>query len=574
MILRKRWHYRIPGGDAPTETRNMADDLALAGALGVSPLVVRLLRGRGLSSADEMDVFLNPGLRHLASPSDYPGMDQAAAVLAQGLAEGRTLCVWGDYDVDGVTSTALVLDFLESRGIAARHYIPPRQEGYGLNQEQLERLAAKGVSLLLTVDCGISAVEEIARARELGMLVVVSDHHLPPETLPDAHAVCDPKLGPCPCENLAGVGVAFLLMATLNRLLPGEPTDMRRLLDLVALGTLADIVDLTGQNRVLVKNGLLLLKQATRPGIFALKEAAGIAPTDPMTADQVVFTLAPRINAAGRVGLAEDALSLLRAPDRDTARPYAAALNALNVKRRGEEDAIFDDAFAQATALSERPGLVVAGEDWHPGVVGIVASRLVDRFYKPTLVLTRDDGDYKGSGRSTEEFDLYAGLAACAEVIEHFGGHRQAAGLKVRADRLDDLRRAFDTAVLDQLGPTPPGPRLALDMVLPFADITHTLLRELQMLEPYGQGNPEPVFASARVLLEGMSPFGRDLAHLKLLLRDIETQVALRANAWRMASVIPRSMAGKTVRAAYQPRINTWKGVPNIELQLRDIMLD
>ena len=569
MTPSKRWIFNgAPATDA-------ADDPRLADQLGVSPFLVRLLRSRGMASALEMDVFLSPNLRHLAPPESYPGLMQAAQALADGLAEGRTLCVWGDYDVDGVTSTALVLDFLGKRGIAARHHIPDRvSEGYGLNVANVERLAKEGVGLLLTVDCGIAATAEVARARELGMIVVVSDHHLPPEILPDAHAVCDPRLADCPCPDLAGVGVAFLLMAALNRLLPGTPADMREFLDLVALGTLADIVELTPQNRILVKNGLLMLKDAQRPGIHALKEAAGFNPVAPLNAGQVVFGLAPRINAAGRIGQAGDALALLLAKTRAEARPLAQKLDDLNRERRGEEDAIFEAACAQADTLQHRPGLVVAADDWHPGVVGIVASRLVERHHKPTLVLTREGADFKGSGRSTEDFDLFAGLTACAGHLSHFGGHRQAAGLRVAADRLDALRDAFDAAVQAQLGKAPEAPRLCLDSILPFADISHTLLRELELLEPFGPGNPEPVFCSERVQVEGYNLFGKDRAHVKLLLREPDSGVAMQAKAWRMAKSLSRTLAGKTVRAAFQPRIDTYSGVPTIELTLRDVRPD
>ncbi len=569
MAPDKRWFFKsAPAGDAAEDTR-------LAGTLGVSTFLVRLLRTRGLASATEMDVFLSPHLRHLAPPESYPGMAEAASVLAQGLAEGRTLCVWGDYDVDGVTSTALVLDFLRGRGIAARRHIPDRVgEGYGLNIEHVERLAAEGVGLLLTVDCGIAAGAEVARARELGMTVVVSDHHLPPQTLPEAHAVCDPRLGPCPCPELAGVGVAFLLMAALNRLLPGAPSDMREFLDLVALGTLADIVELTPQNRILVKNGLLLLKDAKRPGIHALKEAAGFDPAAPLNAGQVVFGLAPRINAAGRIGQAADALALLLATTRAEARPLAQKLDALNRERRSEEDGIFEAASVQAEGFGHRPTLVVAQEGWHPGVVGIVASRLVDRFHKPALVLTREGDEWKGSGRATEDFDLYAGLAACEAELAHFGGHRQAAGLRLALDRLEALRDAFDAAAVAQLGRTPAGPSLPLDALLPFCEISHGLLRELEMLEPFGPGNPEPLFVSERVQVEGYDLFGRDRAHVKLLLREPASNVAMRAKAWRMAKSLPRSLAGKSVRVAYQPRIDAWSGVPSIELTLRDLKPD
>lgn len=419
----------------------------LAEDLGITRVIAEVLWRRGLTSAQDMDRFLSPGLRHLVSPETIPGLADAANVLARELAAGARLCVWGDYDVDGITATALVKDFLARRlGPEAapldgsgqvRHFLPNRKEhGYGLNCAGIERLAGEGVTLLLTVDCGISAVAEVARANELGLTVVVSDHHLPPGELPQAAAICNPRLcegqacgGACTgmCD-LAGVGVAFMLMAALNRLLPGEPVDMRQFLDLVALGTVADVVGLTGQNRILVKNGLLLIKEATRPGIASLKVYSGYDRLADLGAGQIAFGLAPRINAAGRMADPQIALSMLLAPDMDTANPLASKLDGLNAKRRSEEQEILEQALAQAEEQKERLGLVLAGEDWHAGVIGIVASRVVERHYKPVLMLCRE-GDvtgaahWKGSGRSVSEFDLHEGLSGLEHLFLGFGGH-------------------------------------------------------------------------------------------------------------------------------------------------------
>ncbi|WP_029894322.1 single-stranded-DNA-specific exonuclease RecJ [Desulfohalovibrio reitneri] len=543
-------------------------------SLGVSPTVAQLLLSRGLESLEEMEVFLNPGLRHLCAPESVPGLREAAEALARGLERGKRMAVWGDYDVDGVTSTAMCMDFLKKRGFAAVSHIPDRrEEGYGLNTAGIERLAEDGVELLLTVDCGVSDVEPIERARELGMEVVVSDHHLPPDELPRALAVCNPRLGgDCACADLAGVGVAFFLLAALNRLLPGDPVDMRQYLDLVALGTLADVVPLQGQNRILAKNGLLLIKEAARPGLFALKEAAGFAPQAPLGAGQVVFGLAPRINAAGRLGHARDALDMLLAPDKETARPLAAKLDELNSTRRGEEEAITKAALEQAEPFGERPGIVVAGEDWHPGVIGIVASRLVERFYRPALVLTRENGLLKGSGRSTREFDLHGGLGQCAHLLEGYGGHKQAAGLSLLPENLDALRAAFESAVNAQLGEEMPPPSLLLDAELGLEGIDHVLLRELEMMQPFGAGNPEPAFLSPRLTVEGMSRFGKN--HLKMRLRDADSGRALKAKAWRQADEISPKVAGKQVRVAFTPKIDTYGGVPTIEMHVRDLRVD
>lgn len=571
---------------------------ALADELGITRVIAEVLWRRGYTTARDMDRFLSPGLRHLPQPSAIPGLDEAARVLAREISAGRRLCVWGDYDVDGITSTALVKDFLLKRlGPEAapldgsgrvRHYLPNRvDDGYGLNIPGVEALAADGVGVLLTVDCGISAVAEVARAKELGMAVVVSDHHLPPEVLPPADAVCDPRLcgGHCGdkctglCE-LAGVGVAFMLMAALNRLLPGEAIDMRQFLDLVALGTVADVVGLTGPNRILVKNGLLLIKEARRPGIASLKVYSGYDKLAELGAGQIGFGLAPRINAAGRMADPSVALDMLLAPDMDTANPLASKLDGLNAQRRSEEQAILDEALAQAETQQDRLGLVLAGEHWHPGVIGIVASRVVERHYRPVLMLCREDDDngghWKGSGRSVAEFDLHDGLAGLERLFLGFGGHKQAAGLSMPLENLDALREGFHLAVEAALGSAPLKPSLKLDRELSFGDISFTLLKELELLQPFGMGNPEPLFVSPPVLVKDYRVFGKD--HVKLMLAEqlpaelegVRPGALLPAKAWRKANDLTRDVLGRLMRFAFTPRIDRFDGVPKIELQVKD----
>jgi len=572
---------------------------SLAESLGITRVIAEVLWRRGYTSAQDMDRFLSPGLRHLLPPEAIPGLTEAAKVLARGLTSGAQFCVWGDYDVDGITSTALVKDFLHKRlGPEAapldgsgqvRHFLPNRKEhGYGLNIPCIERLAAEGVRLLLTVDCGISSVAEVARANELGLTVVVSDHHLPPDELPAAAAICNPQLcqgkacgGACTglCD-LAGVGVAFFLMAALNRLLPGEPVDMRQFLDLVALGTVADVVGLKGQNRILVKNGLLLIKEAARPGIASLKVYSGYDRLAELGAGQIGFGLAPRINAAGRMADPQIALNMLLAPDMDTANPLASKLDGLNAKRRSSEQEILEQALAQAEEQKDRLGLVLAGEDWHAGVIGIVASRVVERHYKPVLMLCREDGGdgghWKGSGRSVAEFDLHEGLSGLEHLFLGFGGHKQAAGLSMPLENLEALREGFHLAVEAALGPVPLRPSLKLDRELAFGDISFTLLKELEMLQPFGMGNPEPLFVSPPVLVRDYRVFGKD--HVKLGLAEQGTTesrggrpgLLLPAKAWRKATELTREVQGKLMRFAFTPRIDRFDGIPKIELQVKD----
>jgi single-stranded-DNA-specific exonuclease len=545
------------------------DAAAWAEKLGVSERLAGLLWDRGLDSLAAMDVFLSPHLRHLAPLEDWPGLDAAARVLADGLAAGKRMAVWGDYDVDGVTSTALVSQVLAGRGIAVDTHLPDRTaEGYGLNTAGIEALAARGVRLLLTVDCGISDVDEVRRAKELGLSVVVCDHHLPGPELPPADAVLDPRLCDCPCADLAGVGTAFLLLAAVNRLLPGPAVDMREVLDLVAVGSIADVVKLTGQNRILVKNGLLKVAEARRPGLAALKDVSGFSPTASLGAGQVGFSLAPRINAAGRLGSARDALELMLAPDHAAAAPLAKRLDELNGQRQRTEESILNEALDQAGKKLDRPGMVLFAPHWHAGVIGIVASRVVEAHYRPTLILTQDGERLKGSGRSTEEVDLHGALAACASLLAGFGGHRQAAGLSLAPENLEALETAFCAAVVAQVGPKPLTPTLRLDGELPFAAVSFDLLKELELLQPFGPGNPEPTFFSPPVRVTGHKVFGK--GHVRLSLLDETRRITLTAKAWRQADTLPRTLSGHTIQVAFRPRIDRYSGIPSIELEVKD----
>ncbi len=548
---------------------------ALAEELSISPLLAELLWVRGLRTAQEMDQYLSPGLKRLAHPSCIPGLTEAAEILAQGLAEGRKLAVWGDYDVDGVTASALVSGFLADRGYKVRVYLPHRlTEGYGLNIPGLEKLAAEGVELLLTVDCGITNVAEVERARELGMAVVVSDHHLPGPVLPRAQALCNPRLADNDCRNLAGVGVAFMLMGLVNRLLPGTPADIRRHLDLVALGTIADVVDLSGQNRILVKNGLLLIKDAPRPGVAALKEVAGYKVQAELGAGQVAFGLAPRINAAGRLGDAARALDLLLAPDREAAQPLARELDKLNTERRAEEELMQAAALAQADeqVAQGRLGLVLYDASWHAGVIGIVASRVLERHYRPTILLCAENGLVKGSARSVEGFDIHAALSGLSELFLHFGGHPMAAGMTLVPENLAALSTGFEAAAQAAFAGTAPQPVLSYDRDLSFSEVSATLLKELELLQPFGQGNPEPLFASPDLEVRACRVFGA--GHVALELKDRTAGITLKAKAWRKAEVLGGLTPGRTMRIAYTPKIDAFGGVPTIEAKLKDWIVD
>ncbi len=578
----KIWRFRNPSTDSTpsfdtgSSTSPYPSDWPQR--LGVPPIVVDLLWQRGLSSLQHMNMFLSPGLRHLAFPEMWPGMKEAATVLEDGIRKGKQVLVWGDYDVDGITGATLMFQVLSFHGVPVRVHLPDRRtEGYGLNIPMLERLASDtspNETLLLTVDCGISDVAAVARAKELGFTVVISDHHLPPPELPDAQAITNPRIGDNPCPYLAGVGVAFFLMAELNARLEkssGKKLDMRKVLDLVALGTLADMVSLTGQNRILVKNGLLAIAEARRPGLAALKAVSGFSAAASLGAGQIIFNLAPRINAAGRLGNPVLAHDMLRTDSHDTAARLANALTSMNDDRRSEEDRIFKEALKQAQNEKDHLGLVLYGKDWHQGVIGIVASRIVEEFYRPVLILCADGDTLKGSGRSTNEFDLHAGLTRCADLLLGYGGHRQAAGLRLAPEKLPALRERFDTVVRETLGDKPLTPTLKIDAELPFSEASDfVVLKSLELLQPFGIGNPEPVFASKPLLVRKRRAFGHAREHIALDVTEIASGITLQAKAWRQASQIPDSLVGKRIRLAYTPGINAYNGIASVELRVRD----
>lgn len=571
--------------------------------LGIPEGVLDVLSRRNLSSLDEMNVFLSPLVEHLQAPENWPGMSEAADALVHVMVRDKAagnnhaVLIWGDYDVDGITASALCVHVLGKHGIPVITHLPSRCDGYGLNIPSLEKLCTENrISALLTVDCGISDTEAVTRARELGLVVVVSDHHLPPEDLPNAHALCNPRLAEsCPCAHLAGVGVAFFLMALVNSRLSealGTPrADMREVLDLVALGTIADMVPLTGQNRILTKNGLLKIAEAARPGLGDLKEASGFFRHDALTAGKVGFQIAPRLNAAGRIGSAMDALNLLLARPGDPALKIAERLNTLNQQRRDEEERICREAMEQAKELMAADpsltALVVYGANWHQGVIGIAASRLVEQWGRPVLVLCDDmapapdastndtdatakDPMLKGSGRSIREFDLHAGLCVCAAVLEGFGGHSQAAGLRVRRSQLAALRSRFHETALAALGPTPITPTLRVDGELCFCDAADfTFLKALELLQPFGIGNPEPVFVSKALKVTQARAFGRDKDNMNLTVQELDSGISLQAKAWRQAGDMSGIRPGQLLRLAFAPGINTFNGVTSVELQIK-----
>ncbi len=473
-------------------------------------LVARLLVNRGLSSSSEIDAYLAPELGRLHPPFSMLDLQKASHRLIQAVHNRETLAVYGDYDADGLTATALLHQFFQELGLAIVPYIPDRlTEGYGLNQTALKQLGNQ-TRLLVTVDCGVSDREEVAWARSHGLEVIVTDHHeLPPE-LPPALAVINPKRpgSDYPFNMLAGVGVAFLLAAGVRAGLreAGWPSDLQEphlgtYLDLVALGTAADVAQVVGENRILVREGLKVMANTRRPGLVALKEVAGLD-GKPITYRNLVFHLAPRLNAAGRLGQARGALELLLATDLKQARVQARLLNDLNRQRQLLEEVVLTQAkeMIRRQGLEKRLVMVLAREGWHPGVLGIAAARLAEEFHRPVALVSLKDGLGAGSARSIEGFHLFQGLQKCQELLLKFGGHETAAGFRMSAHEIPALSQKLEEAFQEQVGAVIPRPILKVDARVALPDMDEEFYHHLERLRPFGPGNPEPVLVCEEVM--------------------------------------------------------------------------
>lgn len=504
--------WQIPAPDEKTVAK-------LAAAIGAPGLLARVLVSRGLGDPEKAMAFLTQDAP-LADPFQLKDMDRAVARILQALDAGEAIVIFGDYDVDGVTATALLFEHLRGMGANVRCKLPSREEdGYGLTVPIVESLAQKGFGLIITVDNGISALAEARRAAELGVDLVITDHHLPGEVLPDAAAVVDPARpdDQSPFKCLSGAGVAFKLCAALDGCAPEELLEQCG--DLAAIGTVADVMPLTGENRTIVKQGLASLQNCGRPGLVALMESCGLA-DKPVTAESVSFALAPRLNAAGRMDSAALALQLLLCEDPEKARQLAGRLSQANADRQAAEQAIMAQAQAQIDAdparLLDRV-LLIWGEDFHPGVIGIVASRLVERYGRPAMVIGVQNGEGKGSGRSVPGFNLHRAIAACADLLIRYGGHAMAAGLSVKKENIPALRRALNEYAAREY-PVLEAPPLRLDAALDLERLTVADVESLSYLAPCGNENPAPLFFLGDAVVEAVYPVS-DGRHSRLRLR-------------------------------------------------------
>lgn len=543
--------------------------------LGLSPIVADILERRGLSTEKQVVDFLRPSLLNLNSPWLFHDMDKAIKRLAYAHSHQERVLIYGDYDVDGVTSTAMLYKVLTDLDFQAVAYIPSRKdEGYGLNQEAVLKASHSNVKLVITVDCGITAVEEIAYAKELGIDVILTDHHEPPELLPDALAIINPKVPESgfPFRELAGVGVAFKLAQALLDYFRNLGTNPREclseieILDLVALGTIADLVPLIDENRVIVSYGLKQMEQTVHVGMQALLEECGLA-NKPLKAGQIAFMVAPRINAAGRMDSAKAGLELFLTGRTERAQELARYLSQENTVRQETEKEIFAEAL---TLLEQRPlprVIVLSAPNWHPGVIGIVASRLVERFYRPVYLMTEEGEEAKGSARGISGYHVLNALREQAHLFERFGGHSQAAGFSLKCANIAALREGLNQAAAGY----PEDlffERVKVDHIVPLTSIDGTLLSQLEQMAPFGFGNPSPVLAGAQLPLYGVNTVGKDKAHLKCHFGE---KGELEGIAFRKGEAINSLQEKKCVDVTFGLDWNTYRGPNQVQMMLKDI---
>lgn len=561
--MQKRWSI---------EPDHSQEEVQLAAELKVSPIVAKLLINRGLGDPHKARQFLVADMESLLSPWDLKGMREAVACVTKTMEEGGSIVVYGDYDVDGITATSVVYRFLKRCGASVSYYIPERQsEGYGLNLEALEGLIAKGTDLVITVDCGISSYDIVEAVRDR-LALVITDHHEAPALIPRAVAVVDHKQPNCPYpdKNLAGVGVAYKLCQAIWQERTGEVYQAD--LDIVALGTVADVVPLVGENRILVKAGLSKMQLQPNRGIKALIDVAGLKDRK-ITAGHIGYTLAPRLNAAGRVAHATRAVELLTTPSQEEAYEIAEELQETNLERQALERDIHE--MARQDVLKQGPDadyvVVVGGQDWHPGVIGIVASRLVEEFYKPTLVISIKDGIGKGSCRSIDNCNIYEALQSAEDLLIQFGGHQAAAGFSIKEDKIPALRERLAQYCKEHLAETDYLPIVDIDSQVAIDDIDVPLIEEIETLEPYGMANPTPVLALEEATISDLFLMGQQKKHAKVLLEREDSTID--AIAWNRPDLHASFFPGDRVKVAFTVQKNEWNGHVSPQLMIQDMAL-
>ena len=539
-------------------------------------IIARMLLQRNLSELSQARSFLRPDLTDIHDPFQMKDMDRAVDRLSEALETGEKIMIYGDYDVDGTTSVATVYTFLRKYSEQLTTYIPDRyKEGYGVSTQGIDEAAQQGCTLIIALDCGIKAIDKVQYAREKGIDFIICDHHRPGAEIPEAYAVLDPKRPDCeyPYKELCGCGVGFKFMEALTKRQELDRQHLYSLLDLVAVAIGADIVPITGENRILAYHGLQQINSSPRPGLAACIELAGRKPGN-LTIEDVVFQIAPRINAAGRIEHGKIAVDMLSEPEYEKALEIAGRVQKHNEDRRKLDRNITKEALqmVQSEGLMDRKSTVLFHESWHKGVIGIVASKLIEKHYRPTIVFTESNGVLAGSARSVPGFDIYNALDECTDVLEQFGGHAFAAGMTLQRSRFEEFRAKFEKVVNDQIETHMLTPEIVIDQEITLGDINRELWKWLSWFAPYGPGNQNPIFATSNLVDSGYAKgVGADSAHLKMRVVDPKTGVAMDAIGFGLGDKLEIVRNGQHFHVAYHIGINEWRGEKNFQLMVKDI---
>ena len=556
---------------------NPENVMILCNELKIDRVIAELLMQRGICTFDEAKAFFRPQLADLHDPFLMKDMDKAVDRLLSAIQNGEKIMIYGDYDVDGTTSVALVYSFLRKYYQNLEFYIPDRyKEGYGVSIKGIDEAANDGVSLIIALDCGIKSVEKIGRAKELGIDFIICDHHTPGEKLPETVACLDPKRADCqyPDKNLSGCGVGFKLMQAFCRKMNIDEENLYEHLDLVAVSIASDIVPIIGENRVLAYYGLKKLNSSPRVGLQSIIRVANMEDKEFLISD-IVFKIGPRINAAGRIESGRDAVELLVSEDESAASEISANINACNETRKDLDRNITLEALdkiANSEESQNRKTTVLFDPEWHKGVIGIVASRLTETYYRPTIILTESKGFATGSARSVEGFDLYKAIDTCSDLLENFGGHIYAAGLTLKLENLPSFIKRFEEVVNETILPDQLIPKIDIDAEIELGDITPKLYRILKQFMPFGPGNMKPVFVTRNVIDYGTSKLvGKDKSHLKLEIIDEHSSSIVQGIGFAMGEHIKRIKKGEPFDVCYTIEENDYNGKTTIQIMVRDI---
>lgn len=539
----------------------------LSRAVSISPTLAQIIVNRGIKTPNEAIEFLRPSITGLSDPFDIPHMRQAILRIKSAINNKEAILIHGDYDVDGLTGAAILIEALRKTGLDVHFFIPDRfVHGYGFNIASVDMAKKLGVRLIITVDCGITAFEVAAYARQEGIDVIITDHHESEAQLPQAVAVVNPKLSND--MGLSGAGVALKLVQALivNGDVPLAEDDLLALFDLAALGSVADVVPLIKENRIILKEGLSILSDNRRLGLKALMEVSGLKDRD-IKAGLLSFTLIPRINAAGRLGNATEAVRLFLSESEDEAWRIAETLNSMNSRRQAIESEIYEEALREISRKGLRPAIILAGRNWHPGVIGIVASKIAEEFYKPTFIFTVEGDVARGSARSIPPFDIYKGISCCKDLLLSFGGHKQAAGLRLLASNLLEFEERMTRIVNESLDHEALVRILKIDSEVSLIEVNHNLIREISMLEPFGFGNPEPILGARMLNVSNPRIVGNN--HLKVLLK--QEDVTIDAVGFNMGDFAEEIASAGLIDAAFIPMINEWNGGRYLQMNLKAI---